>query len=261
MPATGRVAAIVEYDGTDFAGWQSQTHSASIQDAVQEAIGFVAGHPVAAVCAGRTDGGVHAVAQVIHFDTTALRTPRAWVLGANTKLPPSIALQWAAEVSTGFHARHAAVRRIYRYYILNRSARSALYRTRSAWIHRPLDAGAMHAAAQVLIGEHDFSAFRSAECQSKTPVRRLERIHVERAGDAVWLEIRANAYLHHMVRNIVGTLVEVQRAADPSATMLMILAGRNRRAAGITAPAEGLYLWRVEYPAALGIPAPARGFW
>ena len=123
MPATGRVAAIVEYDGTDFAGWQSQTHSASIQDAVQEAIGFVAGHPVAAVCAGRTDGGVHAVAQVIHFDTSAARTPRAWVLGSNTRLPPSIALQWAVEVDGAFHARHSAIRRTYRYYIMNRSAR------------------------------------------------------------------------------------------------------------------------------------------
>ena len=182
-----RVAAIVEYDGSNFAGWQSQPHAPSVQDAVQAALGFVAGHPVIAVCAGRTDTGVHATGQVIHFDTAAVRTPRAWVLGANTKLPPSIALQWAGEVSTGFHARHAAVRRIYRYCILNRSARSALQRTRSAWIHRPLDAGAMHAAAQVLIGEHDFSAVRSAECQSKTPVRRLERIAVERAGDAVWL--------------------------------------------------------------------------
>jgi tRNA pseudouridine38-40 synthase len=256
-----RVAAIVEYDGTDFSGWQSQAHSVSLQDAVQDAVGFVAGHPVVTICAGRTDAGVHATGQVIHFDTVAVRTPRAWVLGVNTKLPPAIALQWAGEVAAGFHARHAAIRRIYRYIILNRSARSALQRTRTAWIHRSLDAGAMHSAAQVLVGEHDFSAFRSIECQSKTPVRKVERIEVQRTGDTVWVEIEANAYLHHMVRNIVGTLLEVQREPDPKAAMARILAGGERREAGVTAPAAGLYLWRVEYPAVFGIPAPGEAFW
>jgi tRNA pseudouridine38-40 synthase len=256
-----RVAAVVEYDGTDYAGWQSQIHSVSVQDTVETALSFVAGHPIIAICAGRTDSGVHATGQVIHFDTVAVRTSRAWVLGANTQLPPSIALQWAGEVTAGFHARHAAVRRIYRYYILNRSARSALQRTRMAWIHRPLDTGAMHGAAQVLIGEHDFSAFRSIECQSKTPVRRVQRIEVQRAGDTVWLEIEANAYLHHMVRNIVGTLLDVQCEADPAGAMVQILAGGDRRHAGMTAPAAGLYLWRVEYPAVYGIPAPSSRFW
>jgi tRNA pseudouridine38-40 synthase len=256
-----RVAALVEYDGTDFAGWQSQIHSVSVQDAVEAAVGFVAGHPLIAICAGRTDSGVHATGQVIHFDTTAVRTPRAWVLGTNTKLPPTIALQWAGEVTAGFHARHTAVRRIYRYYILNRSARSALQRTRTAWIHGPLDAGAMHEAAQVLIGEHDFSAFRSIDCQSKTPVRRIQRIDVQRAGDTVWMEIEANAYLHHMVRNIVGTLLDVQGEADPTGAMTRILGGADRRHAGITAPAAGLYLWRVEYPVVYGIPAPSGRFW
>ena len=251
-----RVAAIVEYDGTEFAGWQSQEHAASIQDAVQAAIAYVAGHPIVAICAGRTDTGVHATGQVIHFDTHAVRTPRAWVLGANTKLSPAVALQWAGEVTFGFHARHTAIRRIYRYCILNRSARSALHRTRSAWIHRPLDAAAMHAAAQALIGEHDFSAFRSVECQSKTTVRRVERIEVRRRGDYLWLEITANAYLHHMVRNIVGTLLVVQREADPAAAMARVLAQGDRRFAGATAPAAGLYLWRVEYPPVYGIPAP-----
>ena len=249
-----RVAAIVEYDGTEFAGWQSQEHSASIQDAVQAAISFVAGEPVTVICAGRTDGGVHAAGQVIHFDTGALRTPRAWVLGANTRLAPAIALQWAGEVTLGFHARHKAVRRVYRYCILNRSARSALQRTRSAWIHRPLDAAAMHAAAQALIGEHDFSAFRSVECQSKTPVRRIERIDVRREGDYLWLEIAANAYLHHMVRNIVGTLLDVQSEADPASAMTRVLEQGQRRLADATAPAAGLYLWRVDYPPIYGIP-------
>lgn len=256
-----RVAAIVEYDGTDFAGWQSQAHAVSLQDAVEAAISFVAGHRIAAICAGRTDAGVHAAGQVIHFDAQAMRTARAWVLGANTKLPPSIALQWAGEVPMGFHARHAALLRTYRYYIINRSARPALQRLRTAWIHRSLDIDAMHSAAQVLIGEHDFSAFRGAECQSKTPVRRVQRIHVERMGDTVWVEIEANAYLHHMVRNIVGTLIDVQRNADPAGAMARILTGGDRRAAGMTAPAAGLYLWRVDYPAAYGIPAPAMRFW
>ena len=256
-----RVAAIVEYDGTEFAGWQSQEHSVSIQDAVQAAISFVAGEPVVAICAGRTDSGVHATGQVIHFDTSAIRTPRAWVLGANTRLPPAIALQWAGEVTTGFHARHKAIRRIYRYCILNRSARSALQRTRAAWIHRPLDAAAMHAAAQVLIGEHDFSAFRSVQCQSNTSVRRVERIEVRREGDYLWLEITANAYLHHMVRNIVGTLLTVQSEADPGAAMQRVLAGADRRFAGATAPAAGLYLWRVEYQPLYGIPDLSEGLW
>ena len=258
-PKGRRVAAIVEYDGTEYAGWQSQEHSPSIQDAVQAAISFVAGHPVVAICAGRTDRGVHAAGQVIHFDTEALRTPRAWVLGANTRLEPNIALQWAGEVPMGFHARHTALRRIYRYCILNRSARSALQRARTAWIHRPLDAAAMQRAAQALIGEHDFSAFRSVECQSKTAVRRVDRIEVRREGDYVWLEFAANAYLHHMVRNIVGTLLAVQAEADPAAAMAGVLAGRDRRLAGATAPAAGLYLWRVEYPAVYGIPAPDHG--
>ncbi len=251
-----RVAALVEYDGADYAGWQSQAHAASLQDAVQDALAFVAAEPVVAICAGRTDAGVHANGQVIHFDTTAIRTPRAWVLGANTRLPPAIALQWAGEVAPGFHARHTALRRIYRYYILNRSARSALKRQRAAWVHRELDAQAMHGAAQALLGEHDFSAFRSVECQSKTSVRRIESVAVQRTGDCVWLEIVANAYLHHMVRNIVGTLLEVQREADPFGAMARILAAGERRLAGATAPAAGLYLWRVEYPAVYGIPAP-----
>jgi tRNA pseudouridine38-40 synthase len=251
-----RVAAIIEYDGTDYAGWQSQAHSVSIQDAVQAALSFVAGHPIIAICAGRTDAGVHAVGQVVHFDTHAERTPRAWVLGANTKLAPSIALQWAGEVTAGFHARHKAVRRIYRYAILNRSARSALHRTRAAWIHRPLDAEAMQAAAQALIGEHDFSAFRSVECQSQTTIRRVDAIEVSREGDYVWVQISANAYLHHMVRNIVGTLMDVQCESDPSSVMTKVLAGADRRYAGATAPAAGLYLWRVEYPQDFGIPAP-----
>jgi tRNA pseudouridine38-40 synthase len=254
--STRRVAVIIEYDGSQYAGWQSQVHSESIQDAVEAALSFVAGHRISAICAGRTDRGVHALGQVVHFETQAVRTPRAWVLGANTRLAADIAVQWAGEVPESFHARHRASRRIYRYAILNRSERSALQRTRVAWIHRPLDAAAMHAAAQALTGEHDFSAFRSIECQSKTPVRRIDSISVVRSGDMIWLEIKANAYLHHMVRNIVGTLLKVQAGADPAAEMAEILGARERRLAGVTAPAAGLYLWRVLYPAHYAIPDP-----
>jgi len=250
-----RIAAIIEYDGTEYAGWQSQLHSSSIQDAVQAALSFVAGHPIIAICAGRTDRSVHALGQVIHFDTTASRSARAWVLGANTKLSAAIALQWAGEVDMGFHARHRASLRMYRYVILNRSERSALHRSRAAWIHRTLHAERMHLAAQVLVGEHDFSAFRSIECQSKTPIRRMQAIEVKREGDYVWLDFTANAYLHHMVRNIVGTLVDAQADADPAARMAAVLAGRDRGMAGFTAPPEGLYLWRVIYPPKFGIPS------
>ncbi|HUY84870.1 MAG TPA: tRNA pseudouridine(38-40) synthase TruA [Steroidobacteraceae bacterium] len=254
--ARRRVAAVVEYDGRGYAGWQCQSGVHTIQEAVQRALSFVAGHGIEAVCAGRTDAGVHAVGQVLHFDTEARRTLRSWVLGANTRLPRSIALQWAAEVDGGFHARHSALRRTYRYCILNRSARSALVDARAAWIHRPLDAAAMARAARALLGEHDFSAFRSAECQSATPVRRVESAAVVRDGDFLWVELTANAYLHHMVRNIVGTLIEVQTRDDPFEAMARVLASRDRRSAGMTAPAEGLYLWRVDYPPVFAIPAP-----
>jgi tRNA pseudouridine38-40 synthase len=255
--ALRRIAALVEYDGTDYAGWQTQAHARSLQAEVESALGFVAGAPVSVTCAGRTDAGVHALGQVIHFDTTAMRTPRAWVLGANTRLPPAIALQWAGEVAPDFHARHTALRRVYRYHILNSSARSALRRLRSAWIHRPLDLEAMEAAAGTLLGEHDFSAFRSVECQSKSTVRRVERIAIERIGDTVRIEMTANAYLHHMVRNIVGTLLDVQDGPDAAGAMRRILESRDRRLAGMTAPASGLYLWRVDYPETYAIPAPS----
>ena len=254
--ARRRIAAVLEYDGGAYAGWQFQAHAPSIQDAVQRALGFVAGHALDVVCAGRTDAGVHAVGQVVHFETEARRSARSWVLGANTRLPRSIALQWAGEVGPDFHARYSAIRRTYRYGILNRSARSALADARAAWIHRPLDAGAMDRAAQALLGEHDFSAFRSSECQSVSPVRRIESARVARDGDFIWIELTANAFLHHMVRNVVGTLLEVQAASDPFAAMTRVLDARDRGAAGMTAPAAGLYLWRVDYPAAFAIPVP-----
>ena len=259
LDAGRRVAAVVEYDGTDYAGWQYQAHSASIQDAVQQALSFVAGHPVEVTCAGRTDSGVHALGQVVHFDTGAARSGRAWVLGSNTRLPSAISLQWAGEVSADFSARHSAQRREYRYCILNRSARPALQRSRATWVHRGIDVDAMQLAANVLLGEHDYSSFRSAECQSKTPVRRIESLRLVRSGDYVWMSIVANAYLHHMVRNIVGTLLKVQATTDPAATLRGILEARDRRLAGMTAPPEGLYLWHITYAAHHGIPPAQAG--
>ncbi len=255
-----RLAAIVEYDGSGFSGWQHQEHANSIQREVEAALSFVAGHPVQAVCAGRTDAGVHALAQVIHFDSDAPRTTRSWVLGANTRLPATISINWAAPVADDFHARHRVHRRTYRYYLLNRSERSALLQGRVAWVHRELDAAGMQAAAQELVGEHDFSAFRSVECQSKTPVRRLERIQVSRESDRLCVEVCATGFLHHMVRNIVGTLIELSGSPDAQGRMRAILASRDRARAGPTAPACGLYFWQAEYPARYGIPltlAPA----
>lgn len=249
-----KMAAIVEYDGSGFSGWQQQDHAPSIQQEIESALGFVAGHPVSAVCAGRTDAGVHAVAQVIHFESGADRSPRSWLLGANSRLPPGISLGWVCGVSADFHARHLATHRTYRYYILNRSARSALLAGRVAWVHRKLDAERMHEAGQVLLGEHDFSAFRSIECQSRTPVRHLDRVEVRRSGDQLCIEIRANGFLHHMVRNIVGTMIGLSGQPRAAQELRQTLQGRDRRLAGPTAPACGLYFWQADYPARFGIP-------
>jgi tRNA pseudouridine38-40 synthase len=252
--ATRRLAVGLEYDGTRYAGWQQQPGLPSIQSCLQQALSEVADHAVVAVGAGRTDAGVHAVGQVAHFDTTAERPLRGWVLGANSLLPPDIALQWAREVDGGFHARHSAEARRYRYCWLQRPTRPAILRDRAAWVRTALDAGAMHQAAQALVGEHDFSSFRAVECQSPTPMRRIDAICVRAAGALVTLEITANAFLHHMVRNIAGTLLEVGTGERAPASVAATLAARDRARAGVTAPACGLYLWQVDYAPALGIP-------
>jgi tRNA pseudouridine38-40 synthase len=197
---------------------------------------------------------VHALAQVAHFDTPAVRPMRGWILGANSGLPPEIAVQWAALVPDDFHARYSAVRRTYRYLILNRPTRSPVLDARAWWVYRPLEAGRMHAAAQALVGEHDFSAFRASECQSRVPIRRLERIDVRREGERVTVEVTANAFLHHMVRNIVGTLAEVGDGSRPVEWVAEALATRDRRLSGPTAPPDGLYFAAVEYPAQFGVP-------
>lgn len=259
--ATQRIAICVEYDGTRYAGWQRQAGLPSLQATVERALTAVAGRPVAVTCGGRTDAGVHALGQVAHFDTPVLRQPRGWTLGANSGLPPDVAVLWAHPVTDDFHARYSALARSYRYLILNRPSRPALGRYRVCWVHRPLDADAMHEAAQCLAGEHDFSAFRAAECQSRTPVRRLDRLAVQREGDLIAFDVTGNAFLHHMVRNIAGTLIAVGQGDRPAAWVAEALAGRDRRAAGITAPAAGLYLVSIDYPPEHGMPARPPPAW
>jgi tRNA pseudouridine38-40 synthase len=250
-----RIAVGIEYDGAAFAGWQAQAGQPTIQEITERALGGVAAEPVALVSAGRTDAGVHALGQVAHFDTQALRSGRSWVLGANSALPPDISLSWAVAVPEHFHARYCAEARTYRYLILNRTARSALVAHRAAWVHRPLDHERMAEAAAVLHGEHDFSAFRSSECQAKSPIRRMERLTVERRGDWVLIEATANAFLHHMMRNIAGLLVAIGKAESPPSFAGEVLAGRDRTRNAATAPAAGLYLMSVRYPAAFALPA------
>jgi len=249
-----RIAVGIEYDGSSYAGWQQQAEAASIQQAVQAALASVCNHPVEIIAAGRTDAGVHARGQVGHFESTADRTARALVLGANSNLPPAIALRWARHVPDHFHARYSAVARTYRYVILNRSARSALASGRAAFLHRPLDAERMQQACTYLIGQHDFSALRAAECQARSPQRDLSALRVVRRGDFVLIEVTANAFLHHMVRNIAGLLMHIGQGEAPPAFAAEVLAARDRRIAPATAPAAGLYFWRVHYPPVFGLP-------
>ena len=250
-----RVALGIEYDGTDFLGWQRLAHGPSVQAEVEAALAFVADHPVEATCAGRTDSGVHARCQVVHFDARAARDPRAWVLGATARLPRAIAVLWARAMPDDFHARFSARARRYRYVILNRAIRPALDARFVAWERRPLDAGAMHAAAQALLGEQDFSSFRAVSCQAAHARRCVNAIGVRRAGEQVILDIEANAFLHHMVRNIAGSLLEVGRGERPPGWIAELLAARDRNLAGATAPAQGLTFLGPRYPAEWNLPA------
>ena len=255
-----RIAVGIEYDGSAYAGWQAQAAVPTLQQVIERALGRVAAEPVSLICAGRTDAGVHAYGQVAHFDTHAVRSVRGWVLGANSELPQDVSVSWAMPVPAHFHARYCAEARTYRYLIANCLARPALLAARAAWIHRALDRDRMHEAAQSLLGEHDFSAFRAAECQAKSPVRRMERIVVEQRGDFVVIEATANAFLHHMMRNIAGLLIAIGRGDLAVGFAREVLAGRDRTRNAATAPAAGLYLLAVRYPAAFSVPvrsAPA----
>ncbi|MDQ3206283.1 MAG: tRNA pseudouridine(38-40) synthase TruA, partial [Pseudomonadota bacterium] len=225
-----------------------------VQETLETALSFVAGAPTAVVCSGRTDSGVHASAQVVHFDGPAGRDARGWVLGTSSRLPPAVCVVWCVPVPDDFHARFSARARRYRYSILNRAVRPALHRQYLSWERRPLDAQAMHRAAQWLVGEHDFSAFRTVHCQAPHPRRDLHRIEVTRAGDVVAVEVQANAFLHHMVRNIVGSLLMVGRADRPEPWIAEVLGGRDRAFAGPTAPSAGLEFLGPRYPAQWQLP-------
>lgn len=251
-----RIALGVEYDGSRYRGWQAQQRGIrSVQVAVESALSKVANEPVSVVCAGRTDAGVHARGQVIHFDTGAERTPRSWVHGANANLPDDISILWAQPVSEEFHARFSARARSYQYLIYNSPVRPALFREQLTWNFRPLDVARMQAGAQHLLGTHDFSSFRGIQCQAKSPVRTLHRLEVQRRGDMVVIEANANAFLMHMVRNIAGVLMAVGSGKQEPEWVAQVLAACDRTQGGVTAPPYGLYMMAVEYePQLLVVP-------
>lgn len=251
-----RIALGIEYDGTAYNGWQRQKSGTGVQALLEKALGRVANHEVEVVCAGRTDAGVHATGQVVHFDTSAERSMRGWILGANSLLPGDVSVGWAVPVADEFHARYSATARTYRYLILNRLVRSALFRHRAWWVHDPLDEIRMQAGALHLVGEHDFSAFRAAGCQAATATRELQLLEISRQGDWLAVTVRANAFLQHMVRNIAGVLVAIGRGDQEADWAERVLTGRDRTLAGVAAPAHGLTFVRVDYPAEFGIPSP-----
>jgi len=249
-----RIALSLEYDGSTFCGWQTQPTGCAVQDAVDSALSQIAAHAVRSQCAGRTDAGVHALDQVIHFDTSARRPLTAWVRGVNTLLPDSIAVRWAREVGEGFHARSCARGRAYTYLLLNRAERPGVSHLRVGWHHRPLDVERMHEASRPLIGTHDFSAFRAAECQAPSPIKELRLVRVRRVGELIVFEFAADAFLHHMVRNIVGCLVKIGDGSCPPQWLEQVLQGRERSRAAPTFAPHGLYLTAVEYDVAWGLP-------
>jgi tRNA pseudouridine38-40 synthase len=254
-----RVAVGVEYNGAPFHGWQLQPGVPTVQKVLEAALGEVANHRVRLHCAGRTDAGVHALGQVAHFETTAEREPRGWVLGGNVHLQEDVTLLWAKPVRADFHARFSAVSRTYRYLILNRASRPGLFARRATWVRGTLDERKMHEAGQALIGTHDFSSFRALGCQAKHPLRTVFRLGVTRRGDIVELQVTANAFLHHMVRNIAGALLAVGRGERPVRWVGEVLEQRDRARGGVTAPPDGLYFADVRYPPPYGLPNPADG--
>lgn len=253
-----KIAACVEYDGTAYCGWQRLSHAPSVQATVEKALAIVANHPVDVICAGRTDSGVHAVGQIIHFETHSARTMHNWMRGTNSNLPNDVSLRWVQEVDHNFHARFSAYKRQYRYIILNRPSRPALQYNHVAWIFDSLDAQAMHQAAQLLVGEQDFSSFRAAGCQARHAIREVNSINVTREQDFIYIDIAANAFLHHMVRNIVGTLIDVGRGKQSKQQFADLIEIKDRTQAGVTAPACGLYFVSVSYPDTFAIPKNKR---
>ncbi len=253
-PTTHRLAAAIEYDGTPFFGWQRQRQTPTVQECLENALSKVADHTIQIHASGRTDTGVHAWRQVVHFDVEAERSERSWILGTQTHLHPGVSMVWVKPVAPDFHARYSARARHYRYRIINRLHRPAIDRQRACWVHQPLDVERMHKAAQALVGEHDFSSFRAAGCQAKHATRAVHWVSVERDGDEIAIDIQANSFLYHMVRNITGSLILVGRGERPSSWMAEVLAQKDRTQSGMTAPAHGLYFMRSVYPTHLGLP-------
>ncbi len=249
-----KIALGVEYLGTRFSGWQSQTGLRCVQSELEKALSKVADEPIAIICAGRTDAGVHAHGQVVHFETQALRDDRSWLLGANTQLPKDVSITWVKPVDNDFHARFSALSRTYHYQIYNRLARTAVNESRATWVYHPLNVNAMHSAAQTFVGEHDFTSFRTSECQANSPIRTLQAIDLVRQDEWIFCRVRANAFLHHMVRNLVGSLIMVGRGDRSESWIKEVLQGRDRTIAGPTAPPDGLYLHSVEYPQKFQLP-------
>jgi tRNA pseudouridine38-40 synthase len=248
-----RIALGIEYDGSAFSGWQWQRGPRSIQACVESAVAQVADHPASVICAGRTDAGVHALEMVAHFDTSAERSERSWIMGCNTALPSEVRVLWAKPVDSRFHARYSAIARFYRYVILNRPVKSALHRGRVTWVYYPLDESCMAEAALHLLGEHDFSAFRAQGCQSNSPRRNMYFIDVYRRDEQVVMDICANAFVHHMVRNIAGVLIAIGAGKQVPAWAKAVLESRDRRQGGVTAPPDGLYFGGAAYPAEFGM--------
>lgn len=249
-----RIALGLEYDGSGFAGWQSQPQGGTVQDALESALAAIAGEPLRVICAGRTDAGVHALGQVVHFDITVKRPLTAWVRGVNTHLPPSMAVRWARETPVDFHARNCARARRYRYLLLNRPERPGLLAGRVGWFHQPLDVAAMREAVGCLIGEHDFSAFRAAECQAKSPVKIIHRVDIFRQRDLIVFDFTASAFLQHMVRNLVGALVFVGKGRRPAPWLAELLASGDRTLGAPTFSPCGLYFVGPEYDAFWELP-------
>ena len=252
-----KIAVGLEYCGAAYSGWQRQKHTISVQEHVESALSNVADHEVRVQCAGRTDAGVHALQQVAHFETGSERNMRSWILGGNVHLPPDIGILWAHKVEEDFHARFSATGRMYCYVILNRSARPGLLYRRVTWECRQLDEGLMQQAAGCLLGNHDFTSYRAIDCQSDSPMRNVRRLEIRRRDDFIIMEIEANAFLHHMVRNIAGVLMTIGRGEAPPAWSQQVLEARNRTQGGVTAPADGLYLVNVSYPQKYDIPVHA----
>ena len=250
-----RWALGVSYSGRGYAGWQSQPSGNTVQDKLEEALARFAAQPVSTVCAGRTDAGVHGLMQVVHFDTPLAREPFSWVRGTNTFLPPDIAVQWAQPVPHAFHSRASATGRRYAYVLLESPVRPSVDAGRAGWVFRPMDEQAMQQAAAVLLGEHDFTSFRASECQAKSPVKTMKRIDISRRG-AYWrFEFEADAFLHHMIRNIMGCLVVVGQGQQPPAWMQQVLDARSRDAAAPTFSPDGLYFLGPIYDERWGLPS------